>query len=290
MDEAFKSPSAGVDDNQLDKSQESKKRFWRSFSRKKAAAIVTSAAIAGGAVAGVEQNKSPEPAVKGDVPYQKYGQDGYPKPHVTFLNSFDPNVDKVVTIPSDNPYEYAQQMLYIAANTDPLKVTLNHIAYGLTVVFPPGTKLYHAAIGSKKFMPAKPNPNNDGKADPLVVPPNEYLVWENPRSIAIAPDEQVYYAGNKANDTNTANRATDINQNYLISVPDVQKDKVEYLSRNGEPVQLYDGIVDAQGNLKLGDISSKKLSVFETVTKDELGKMKTQRVLLPTMNPPSAGR
>ncbi|HET6864039.1 MAG TPA: hypothetical protein VFH37_02475 [Candidatus Saccharimonadales bacterium] len=259
--------------------------------------LATSAALASAATLAVtasQPNRSAhyeaKSAVATDVSFDQYGKDGHAAPQITMLESQDPSIENVTPVPSNNPYEYAQQMLYIAANTDPKKIILNHIAYGLTVVLPPGTVLYHSVIGSRKFMPAKPNPNNDGKADKFVVRPGEYLVWENPRYIAIAPDEQVWYAGNLATDANMANRATDVSQNYFFSVNQAYEHKAQYFSHKGEPVQLLDGIVNSQGNLELGDVPAKELSVFRTVSKDELGKMKTQRVLLPTMNPPSAGR
>jgi|GEM_PF-5886370 len=289
MDEKY-DPSVSADDQEADAPERPRHGFFRGRFRKAAAAGVAGAIIAGGAVTAAEQSKSQGPEIKADVPYQMYGKDGQPAPRAVMQESHDQGIEKVIPVPSNNPFELAQQALYIAAK----EKSVNRLAYGLKIVVRPGTTFYHSMPGSSTFMPA--NPSNNGEADKFVVPNDEVAVIENPRFIVTSanddPKNPVYIAATLAGNTNTMNRATDINQVYFISVPQVYKDlyngREGFLSAHSPGVPLGEPVVDNTGNLEYGNATPSQLSVIREVDLPTLEKMKFEQGLRPTT--PTAGR
>ena len=289
MDEKY-DPSVSADDQEADIPEQPRRGFLRGRFRMAAAAGVAGAIIAGGAVTAVEQNNSQAAEIKADVPYQAYGKDGQPAPHAVMQKSHDPAIEKIIPVPSNNPFELAQQALYIAAK----EKSANRIAYGMDIVLRPGTTFYHSMPGSSTFMPA--NPVNNGEAGKFEVSNDEVAVIENPRFIVTSvnddPENPVYIAATLAGNTNTMNRATDINQVYFISVPQVYKDlyngREGFLSAHGPGVPLGEPGVDNAGNLHFGNVPSSQLSVIRNVKLPTLEKMKSEQGLRPTT--PTAGR
>jgi hypothetical protein len=289
--------SQELDSQETLSSDQPNRGFFRGFLRGRTRKVLATAAVvgvAGGAAAGIgtETGKSPRPELRTDVPYQKYGQDGHPAPQAIMQKSHDQGIDKIITVRSDNPFELAQQDLYLAAKEE----TMNRLAYGLKIVVRPGTTFYHSLPGSSTFMPA--NQSNNGQEGKFVVPSDEVAIIENPRfivnSVNDEPNEPVYIAATLAGDTTTTNRATDINQVYFISVPDVYKqlykEKEGFLSLNGSPVPLAEAAVDQEGNLRLGNgtVPTNQLSIIKTVEQDSFDKLKNDQRLSPTI--PTAGR
>jgi hypothetical protein len=244
--------------------------------RKLVAAGAALAAATTLAVTASQPNRSarPEakPAVAADV-----------RPHVTFLKgAVDPSVDKVITGPIDSPIEGGQKLLYIAEHTDPLKVNMNYIAYGMTMAIRAGNeplKLYHAPFGVEKFMPKKPDPNNDGMANALDVPPHHWLLWKNPGSIAISPEVETVYAGNEENNK----------EKYFFTVDQAYEHQAQYYSPNGRQVQLLEAVVSGQGGLEVNGVPVKDSSIISVVTDAEWEAIQKQQGLELTPNPPTSG-
>jgi hypothetical protein len=253
------------------------------------ASLLAAGTLLGSAARSSAEHES-NPPVATDVSFDQYGKDGHPAPQIALQKS-QGGIENITPVPSDKWGELAQQALYTAAK----EPSANRIAYGMHIVVKPGTVFLHKLEGSSTFTPDKPTDN--GETNKFVVPPDEVAEIENPRFIVTSvndePDKPVYIAATLDGNPNTRNRATDINQVYFISVPQVYKDlyngKEGFLSANGSPVPLGAPTVDSEGNLKFGtNIPTEQLSIIKRVKIPTLDKMKAEQRLLPTS--PTAGR
>src|SRR6266404_1083736 len=280
MDETVSQPEVDDQNSKI----ESDRKFLRGAA-KKAAALVAVASVASGTLAGVELIRAGT-ELKADVPYQKYGKDGYHKP-VVELSESRPTIAEIKPVYSDNPFEIAQQLLWLAANAE-RKVVLLKAWPGIREVS--GVTLYHAPVGSTHFMPF--NPNNNGEAGKLVIPPDEVAFIKNPVKLVTYNNEPDWILATLASDTATKNRATDIKQVYWLSLDDAEQNQAKFLAHKGSSstggyatVPTGDASVGRSGNFQFGTIPDNQLSVIEIVKRGRPQEKQAELGQVPALPP-----
>lgn len=256
---------------------------------RKIVAITGIGALAVAAAAGILLSRSAGSDLKADVPFDSYGKNGHPAPRVIFDKAHDPVVLGVRFVHSNNPFEVAQQLLWLAANTVTVSagsynayVGLNHVSYGSAIVLRSGTVLYHVPRGSR-FMPVRPS--RDEEAGKFVVPPGDVALIKNPRYLENVFDAPDWIVATLASDTDSTNRATDIKQDYWIrgSNPNSPFDSGggRVLTYHGQPSFIGDASVNVAGNLVVGNRPTNQISVIQIVKRNALKRVEAGLGLAP---------
>ena len=269
MDETESAAETG---NQPGEAKKSKVTFLGKTANK-AAAVVAAATVAGGTLAGIEMSRASGPEIKADVAYQKYGTEGFPRP--TVIKNSQGTVMNIELVPSSNPYEQAQQLLWLMEHNE----ITNHYWDGV-LVLPAGTVLYHAPLDSA-FISA--NPTNKGEADKVVVPPNSVMVIKRPRIIATTRDEPDYVVVTPDSDQSDTNRATDVRQVYWLNLKsaDAQPGTRAYAYKGIFPNIEAAGSVDDNGNPQFNNVPFKELATFSIVPETSLKSIEAELQLEP---------